>query len=98
MKRIQLMWQESTKRQEIPFTTVVFLAGKVDELGLSNVMVIENSDQKIAQTVINNTANKNQSIQVLNSMQSTTSKDIKAGTTYLSIMESNLEVLKNALK
>ena len=61
-------------------------------------MVIENSDQTIAQTVINNTANKNQSIQVLNSMQSTTSKDIKAGTTYLSIMESNLEVLKNALK
>lgn len=83
---------------EASFTTVVFLAGKVDELGLSNVMVIENSDQKIAQTVINNTANKNQSIQVLNSMQSTTSKDIKAGTTYLSIMESNLEVLKNALK
>ncbi len=35
---------------------------------------------------------------MLDSMQSTTSKDIKAGATYISIMEKNLEVLKKALR
>ena len=32
------------------------------------------------------------------SMQSTTSDDVKNGTTYLSVMEKNLEVLKEALQ
>ena len=82
---------------EASFETVVFLAGKVDEIGLSNIVVIENSDDKIAQTIIDNTKEKNQGIIVLDSMQSTTSKDIEAGETYLSIMKSNLEVLKTAL-
>jgi len=33
----------------------------------------------------------------MDSMQSTTSEDIKNGASYLSIMESNLSVLKEAL-
>ena len=36
-------------------------------------------------------------ILTLDSMQSTTSKDVSAGTSYLSIMEENLDVLKKAL-
>ena len=83
---------------EASFGTIVFLAEKVDELGLSHVLVIENSDQKIAQTVINNTADKNQGILVLDSMQSTTGDDIAAGKTYLSAMQNNLGVLKTALE
>ena len=82
---------------EAAFETIVFLSGKVDELDLSHVMVIESSDQKIAQTIIDNTEDKNQGILVLDSMQSTTSEDIAAGATYMSIMESNLEVLKQSL-
>lgn len=82
---------------EASFETVVFLSGKVDELGLGHVMVIESSDQKIAKTIIDNTKNKDQDILVLDSMQSTTSEDIAAGETYLSIMQSNLEVLKKSL-
>ena len=31
-------------------------------------------------------------------MQSTTSDDVKNGTTYLSVMQSNLDVLKQALQ
>ena len=34
----------------------------------------------------------------MDSMQSTTSEDVKNGATYLGIMEKNLEVLKEALK
>ena len=83
---------------EASFETITFLAGKIDELGLHTVLTIEKSDQKIAKTVVDNTENKDQQILALDSMQSTTSADVKNGTTYLSTMESNLEILKQALK
>ena len=83
---------------EASFETISFLAEKVDELGLKYVMTIEKSDQKIAKTIIENTRDKNQSILALDSMQSTTSEDVANGTTYLSVMESNLNVLKKALQ
>jgi len=83
---------------EASFDTIVFLAGKVDELGLSTVMVTESADQAIARTIIANTKDKNQQILVLDAMQSVTSSDVRNGTTYLSIMESNLNVLKEALR
>ena len=40
---------------------------------------------------------KDQKILTLNSMQSVTTKDVEEGTTYLSIMENNLQILKEAL-
>ena len=83
---------------EASFETISFLANKVDELGLKNIMAIENSNQKIAKTIIENTKEKNQKILTLDSMQSTISDDVKNGTTYLSVMEKNLEVLKEALQ
>ncbi len=82
---------------EASFETIVFLAGKMDELGLAHVMVIEGTDQAIARTVIDNTAAKNQQVLVLDSMQSVTARHVASGTTYLSVMESNLDVLKKAL-
>jgi len=83
---------------EASFETVAFLAGKTDELKLKNLMVIENSDQKIAKKIIDTTKDKNQNIVVLNSMQSVTEEDIANGATYISIMESNLKALTSALK
>ena len=83
---------------EASFETISFLAKKIDELNLKNIMTIEKSDQKIAKTIIENTKDKNQNILVLDSMQSTTSGDIKNGATYLSVMEKNLKVLKEALQ
>ena len=83
---------------EASFETISFLANKVDELGLKDIMAIENSNQKIAKTIIENTKEKNQKILTLYSMQSTISDDVKNGTTYLSVMEKNLEVLKEALQ
>ena len=79
------------------FETITFLAGKLDELKLPVVFTIENSDQKIAKAVIENTKTKDQKILSLNSMQSVTKKEVEEGTTYLSIMENNLEILKEAL-
>ncbi|MCR5321713.1 MAG: metal ABC transporter substrate-binding protein [Lachnospiraceae bacterium] len=82
---------------EASFETIVFLSGKVDELGLKSIMTIESSDKKIANTIRENTKTKDQKILTLDSMQSTTSKDVASGTTYISIMESNLEVLKESI-
>ena len=83
---------------EASFETVAFLAGKIDELGLKSVIKIEGSDGRIAETIINTSNSADAQILTLDSMQTTTSADAKNGTTYLSIMESNLEVLKKALQ
>ncbi|MBQ2563996.1 MAG: zinc ABC transporter substrate-binding protein [Oscillospiraceae bacterium] len=83
---------------EASFETISFLAGKVDELGLNSVMTIEGSDQRIAETIIQNTKEKDQKILTMDSMQATTSKDAGQGATYLSIMEKNKNVLKEALQ
>ena len=78
---------------EASFQTITFLAGKVDELKLPCVMTIEGTNHKIAETIIANTAAKNQKILVLNSIQGKVD-----GETYLSIMAKNLDVLREALK
>lgn len=82
---------------EASFETISFLAGKVDELGLNSVLTIEGTDNSIAETIIQNTKTKNQSILTLDSMQSITSEDVKNGADYLAIMCDNLTVLKKAL-
>lgn len=82
---------------EASFETITFLAGKINELKLSSVIIIEGSDGKIANTVINETQPKHLNILTLDSMQSVTSKDIENGLTYLSVMENNLENIKTAL-
>lgn len=83
---------------EASFETITFLAKKVDELSLPAIFTIEGKDKRIAETIAQNTASKDQKILTLDSMQSVSSGDIKNGTTYMSIMESNLSVLKEALK
>ncbi len=82
---------------EASFETVSFLAKKVDDLGLPCVLTIEGAQHRIAETIVQNTAGKNQKVLTMDSMQSTTSKDVANGTTYLSVMEKNLSVLKEAL-
>jgi zinc transport system substrate-binding protein len=83
---------------EASFETIAFLAQKVDELGLPAVMTIEGTDHRIAETIVQNTQSKDQQILTMDSMQSVTSKDVQNGATYLSVMESNLSVLKDALE
>lgn len=83
---------------EACFETISFLAKRVDELKLPCVLTIEGAQHKIAETIVRNTTAKNQRVLTMDSMQSTTSKDVKNGTTYLSVMEKNLSVLKEALR
>ena len=82
---------------EASFETILFLAKKLDELKLPCIMTIDSSNQKIAKTVLENTASKDQKILTLNSMQGVTAEDVKQGAAYLRIMEDNLAVLKEAL-
>lgn len=83
---------------EASFETISFLAGKADELELDCILTIEGAEHKIAETIVSNTRDKNQQVLSMDSMQSTTSDDVKNGTTYLAVMEKNLEVLKDVLK
>lgn len=83
---------------EASFETVVFLADKVDELDLPAVLTIENSDGRIAQTIVENTGSKDQQILAMDSMQGTTGRDAANGAAYLDIMEKNLDILKQALQ
>ena len=83
---------------EASFETIVFLTEKADELGLGAVLTIENSDQKIAKTIVSGTKTKDQEVLVMDSMQSVTAADAAGDQDYLGRMRGNLEVLKEALK
>ena len=82
---------------EASFETVIFLANKVDELGLHAIMQIESADGKIAETIRETTQSKDQKILTLDSMQSVTAKGVADGADYLAAMEQNLAVLREAL-
>lgn len=82
---------------EASFETVIFLADKVDELNISSIVVLENSDGIIADTVINNSSSSGIKILNMNSLQSVTEKDISEGINYLQVMENNLNTVITAL-
>ena len=55
------------------------------------------SDKRIAETIRDNTASKDQTILTLDSMQSAGARETENGATYIGIMEDNLNILKEAL-
>lgn len=83
---------------EASFKTVVFLANKLDELGLHAILQTESADGSLARTIRDNTEKKDAAILTLDSLQAVTAKEIENGATYLSVMEKNLGVLKDALQ
>ena len=83
---------------EASFETVAFLAAKTDELGLRCLLKLEGSDGALCRTVQQATQSKDQQILTVDSLQSVTSRDLQSGISYLSVMEKNLEVLKQALQ
>lgn len=80
------------------FETVVFLAGKIDTLGLPVVLTADAPVPRLAETIVANTRDGNAGILELDSMQSVTRPDIEGGVSYLGVMASNLEILKEALR
>ena len=81
---------------EASFKTVTFLSGKVDEIGTKVILTIDGSDERLANTIKDNTQNKNQEILRLDSMQSVTDKESE-DYNYINIMVRNLTVIKQAL-
>ena len=82
---------------EAGFETITFLSEKLDTLHLGTILVIENSDTRIAETIRENTVSKDQKILTLHSIQSVTKADLESGFTYLGTMRDNLDILKQAL-
>ena len=82
---------------EASFQTVRFLAEKADEIGTHEILTIETGDQKLAETIIDNTRSKDLGILVMNSIQSVNAEEVRAELSYLEVMKENLEVLKQAL-
>ena len=79
---------------EASFETIEFLTSKVNDLHIKVILKIETSGDSIAKTIKENSHDKDQQILTLDSMQNTTLKSKK---TYLSILESNLEVFQEAV-
>lgn len=82
---------------EASFKTVAFLAEKADELALSSIIYLDGTKPNIAKTISENTKSKDKKLVAFNSMQSITLDDVKRGASYISIMERNLEALREAL-
>lgn len=82
---------------EASFKTVIFLANKMDELDSDCIFKIESGDSKLAKTIIQNSGKKNAQVLILVSMQSVTAKQA-ASTSYLKIMNENLNVLKEGIR
>ncbi len=82
---------------EASFDTIITLADKVDAFNVPCILVIDGSDKRLAETILNTAKTGNQEILVLDSMQSVSWEDITQGADYLDIMKANLEVLRKAL-
>lgn len=80
------------------FQTIVALSERVDELGLKNIVVLENSSTDVAKALMSNVKSKDLSTVEMNSMQSVSASDIDEGSTYLRYMEENLKSLIKALE
>ena len=83
---------------EASFETVAFLSEKLKESSAPAVLVLENSDKKIARTVIGNAKEPTCDILTMDSMQSVTLRQAFAGVSYINIMQKNLETLQKVLK
>ncbi len=83
-----------SSESEASFETMAFLIDKTKELALPVVLTIEGSDGSLAKTVCDSTGAKTA---ILDSCQSVSSADIANGTSYINIMKSNLDVIREAL-
>lgn len=79
---------------EISFETVLHLKKHIEEENLNCIIVTESPNEGILKSILNET--ENIKVLTLDSMQSVTA-DKLGKTSYLSVMESNLSVLKEAL-
>ena len=85
-----------SSESEVSFDTIVFLSGKLKELGLKSVITIDGSASNVASAVISS-AEGNYTVLELDSMQSVSREDMQTEMTYISVMEENLKTIEKAL-
>lgn len=78
---------------EANFDTIIFLADKLTECKLPALLITESSTDSMAKTIIKTSGISTTEIYSLNSLQSVTNPE----TTYLKVMEKNLEILEKVL-
>ncbi len=83
---------------EVGIETIVFLAGKMDELELPAILVVDGSATDLAKTIAESTKNKNYPIFEMDSLQIVTEDEMNNGKNYIDTMKANLDVLRQALK
>ena len=86
-----------SSESEASFKTIAFLIDKTKELELPAIIIIDGTDGSegsISKTVSDETQTK---ILTLDSCQSVSMADIANGTSYIVIMQNNLNVLREAL-
>ncbi|MDE6182084.1 MAG: metal ABC transporter substrate-binding protein [Eubacteriales bacterium] len=83
----------STETEASP-KTIAFLIDKVKENEINTVFTIEFSNGKIADSIVDSTDAKKMTF---NSCHNLTKEQLENGATYLSLMEENVETLKEAL-
>lgn len=88
-------FQGCSAETEASFETIRFLAGKMDELDMHYILTIDGSDQKIAETIVENTVNKNAQILMMQSMQFVTPDD---QISYIDCMKENQKILEKVLE
>lgn len=79
------------------FSTIAYLAQQVERLSLPAILTLDQGDPRIAETIVENSGKKQTKILSLNSMQTVSAEDIHNGVSYLSIMQENLLVFRQAL-
>lgn len=84
-----------SEQTEASSKTIAFLVNKVKAENIPVVLKIEMSSGNIAQTIADETGAK---ILTFNAAHNVSADDFNNGITYAKIMESNIEVLKEALK
>lgn len=83
-----------SSESEASFQTMAFLIDKTKELKLPVVLTIDGSDGSIAKTVCESTGAKSA---MLDSCQSVSAEEIQSGASYINIMKSNLNIIREAL-
>ena len=84
--------------QDVSFGVIAHLAESVDAYDKETILVLENSTQSVANTVIESSKKNSVEIAVMDSCQSIGEQEIANGASYIEVMMENLEALKKALQ
>jgi zinc transport system substrate-binding protein len=80
---------------EVSFDTITFLSKKVDELGVTHVIVPVGNDTDIEETIAENTNAGSLEVVSIDTLHAITQEEADSGeVSYLSTMKNNLELLK----